>query len=266
MTKVKVTKKTAIIRKMKFGRLNGERVKPKSHLKGVSCPKCGTELIAKCGEIRAHHWAHKNKLQCDDWMEDDNEWRDSWLNEFEEDWQEVLIERAGVQHFADVETEKKTIILLHQSRLTPEIIREREDFYQTPVWIFNAGLHKQDVAHFLKAFENGWIRFPKIQNNKNPFLMITEFYIEKVFRKEWLSARFPVFLDYSTAKDSQIYPLAKQLNEIWYLTPITVLGFRILFHYPKKSLIKSLIDRPGLNLEQMADKKTRWEKILLAQF
>ena len=113
-------------------------------------------------------------------------------------------------------------------------------------------MHKQDVAHFLKAFENGWIRFPKIQNNKNPFLMITEFYIEKVFRKEWLSARFPVFLDYSTAKDSQIYPLAKQLNEILYLTPITVLGFRILFHYPKKSLIKSLKDRPGLNLEQMA--------------
>ena len=74
-------------------------------------------------------------------MEDDNKWRDSWLNEFEDDWQESLIDRGGVSHFADIETDKNTIILLHQSRLTPEIIREREDFYQTPVWIFNAGLH-----------------------------------------------------------------------------------------------------------------------------
>lgn len=118
---------------MKFGRLNGERVKPEPHLKGVRCPKCDTELVAKCGKIRAFHWAHKNKLQCDDWMEDDNKWRDRWLNEFEDDWQESLIDRGGVSHFADIETDKNTIILLHQSRLTPEIIREREDFYRTPV-------------------------------------------------------------------------------------------------------------------------------------
>ncbi|WP_353477833.1 competence protein CoiA family protein [Parasutterella secunda] len=53
----------------------GQRVVAKSGIRGAVCPKCHTELIAKCGEIRVHHWAHKNKLQCDDWIEDDNEWR-----------------------------------------------------------------------------------------------------------------------------------------------------------------------------------------------
>ena len=32
----------------------------------------------------------------------------------------------------------------------------------------------------LKAFEKGWIRYPRIQNSKNPFLMISEFHVEKV--------------------------------------------------------------------------------------
>ena len=250
---------------MKFGRLNGERVRPEPHLKGVRCPKCDTELVAKCGKIRAFHWAHKNKLQCDDWMEDDNEWRDSWLNEFEDDWQESLIDRGGVSHFADSETDKNTIILLHQSRLTPEIIREREDFYRTPVWIFNAGLHKQDVSRFLKAFEKDWIRYPKIQNIKNPFLMISEFHVENVFRKEWLSARFPVFLDYSTAKDVQGKPFSEKLNEIWYLTPFKVQNFRILYHYSKKDLVKTLKDRIGLTLEQMQEKSIQFEKKLSKQ-
>ncbi|MCL1596937.1 hypothetical protein M3080_06140 [Parasutterella secunda] len=193
-------------------------------------------------------------------MDNDSEWRDSWLNEFEENWQEVLIERAGEQHFADIQTEKKTIILLHQSRLTPEIISEREDFYQTPIWIFNAGLHKRDVLHFLKAFEKGWIHSPKIQNSKNPFLMISEFHIEKVFRKEWLSARFPVFLDYLTAKDVQGKPFSEKLNEIWYITPFAVQNFRILYHYSKKDLVETLQNRIGLSLEQMQEKSIQFEK------
>ena len=116
---------------MKFGLVNGKRVIAKPHVKGVVCPKCHTELIAKCGEIRVHHWAHKNKLQCDDWIEEDNEWRSRWLDAFPEDWQEPVIERNGESHFADIQTPQNTIILLHQSHLTAEIIQSRENFYQT---------------------------------------------------------------------------------------------------------------------------------------
>lgn len=52
--------------------------------------------------------------------------------------------------------------------------------------------------------------------------MISEFHVENVFRKEWLSARFPVFLDYSTTKDVQGKLFSEKLNEIWYLTPFKV--------------------------------------------
>ena len=95
--------------------------------------------------------------------------------------------------------------------------------------------------------------------------MISEFHVENVFRKEWLSARFPVFLDYSTTKDVQGKPFSEKLNEIWYLTPFKVQNFRILYHYSKKDLVETLQNRIGLSLEQMQEKSIQFEKKLSKQ-
>ena len=45
---------------MKFALFNGERIEAKKGAKG-EYPCCGSELIAKCGEVYIHHWAHKKK-------------------------------------------------------------------------------------------------------------------------------------------------------------------------------------------------------------
>ncbi len=49
---------------MKFAFFNDERIEATKGAKGI-CPSCGSELIAKCGEIVIHHWSHKKK--CDDY-------------------------------------------------------------------------------------------------------------------------------------------------------------------------------------------------------
>ncbi len=242
---------------MKFGLFNGKRVVAKPHVKGAVCPKCHTELIAKCGEIRVHHWAHKNKLQCDDWIEDDNEWRSQWLDSFLEDWQEPLIERNGECHFADIQTPRNTVILLHQSHLTVEMIQTREDFYQTPVWIVNTGRYKNEVSRFLHSFEKAWIKGLKGSSGKLEVKIISEFNVDKVFRKEWLTARFPVFFDYTTTNEDKEHGYGRMLDFVWCLMPYSVQGFRILFRYSKNELIDKLKRRRGYDLQAMR-KRGKW--------
>ena len=45
---------------MKFAQVNNKRIEAIKGATGV-CPVCGSELVAKCGEVYIHHWAHKKK-------------------------------------------------------------------------------------------------------------------------------------------------------------------------------------------------------------
>jgi competence protein CoiA len=38
------------------------------------CPMCASEMIPKCGEINAHHWAHKALGDCDTWSDGETAW------------------------------------------------------------------------------------------------------------------------------------------------------------------------------------------------
>ena len=53
---------------MKFAICEGERVEAEANLKGALCPVCDAEVIAKCGDIKIHHWSHKSKKKCDHWF------------------------------------------------------------------------------------------------------------------------------------------------------------------------------------------------------
>ena len=48
---------------MRFALSNDERIEAIKGAKGV-CPCCGNDLVAKCGEVYIHHWAHKKKCGC----------------------------------------------------------------------------------------------------------------------------------------------------------------------------------------------------------
>jgi hypothetical protein len=63
-------------------------------------------MIAKCGQIRVWHWAHRAIRTCDPWWEPETKWHRDWKNQFPEDWQERIHKsEAGERHIADVKTD-----------------------------------------------------------------------------------------------------------------------------------------------------------------
>ena len=138
---------------MKYALVNGQRTEAQPKLVG-ECPLCGTEMIAKCGDVYAHHWAHKSRRNCDHWWESETEWHRNWKNLFPLDWQEV-VHRAedGEKHFADVRTEDSWVIEFQHSRIKPEERDSREEFYGKLVWVIDGKLRPTYEEQFLKALE-----------------------------------------------------------------------------------------------------------------
>ena len=74
---------------MKFALQADQRIEATPNALGV-CPCCGTEMIAKCGNRKVWHWAHKTKQTCDHWWDNETQWHRDWKNSFPEGWQEVI--------------------------------------------------------------------------------------------------------------------------------------------------------------------------------
>ena len=96
---------------MKYALINGLKVQAAIGAKGY-CPSCGKELIAKCGERKINHWAHKGTRICDSWWEPETEWHRSWKNKFPHNWQETsfIDEQTNEKHIADVLTNQGLVI------------------------------------------------------------------------------------------------------------------------------------------------------------
>jgi len=88
---------------MRFALIDGKKTEATKGAKGL-CRYCGSDLIAKCGEVKVNHWAHKGKRNCDPWWENETEWHRSWKRKFPLDWQEVI-------HFDDNGENPKCILL-----------------------------------------------------------------------------------------------------------------------------------------------------------
>lgn len=135
---------------MIWGLKNNQRIKaiPKGEAK---CELCNTELIAKCGEIKIWHWAHKSNKECDNWWEPESEWHINWKNEFPPEQQEVKIGK----HRADIKTRTGTIIELQANSISPKEIREREEFYENMIWLLNyKTIAKNFQVSRIKPFHN----------------------------------------------------------------------------------------------------------------
>ena len=111
---------------MKFALIHGQRQEAKKGLRGT-CPGCESPVIAKCGEIRAGHWAHERKSDCDPWRENEGQWHRAWKDRFPDDWQEVLqYAENGEKHTADVKTADGYVLEFQHSPIKPEEHRARE--------------------------------------------------------------------------------------------------------------------------------------------
>lgn len=119
---------------MLYAESNGQRIEAKPKARAV-CPGCGQEVIAKCGEIVAWHWAHKVN-DCDAWAEGETEWHLAWKRRFRN--VEVTIRRDGEWHRADAVTNGGWVVEFQHSAISTGDIAIREKFYKNMIWIFDA--------------------------------------------------------------------------------------------------------------------------------
>jgi hypothetical protein len=141
--------------KMKYALVDGERQEAQPKLSG-KCPVCEQPVIAKCGELRVEHWAHKGRRSCDPWWENETEWHRAWKSQFPKGWQEVVHKAEdGERHIADVKTERGWVLEFQHSYLKPEERRSRDAFYRKLIWVADATSRERDRAQLLAAWEKG---------------------------------------------------------------------------------------------------------------
>jgi competence protein CoiA len=126
---------------MQYATYRGERIEAEATGDRASCPVCGAMVLAKCGQIVVHHWAHEAAGDCDPWAEPDTAWHRHWQEAAPEDRREV----TRGPHRADVVTASGMVVELQHSSISVEEIAAREAFYGRMTWLFDAAdAYEQD--------------------------------------------------------------------------------------------------------------------------
>ena len=134
---------------MKFALRNGEKIEAKKGVNDAICPICKALVIPKCGEVKIHHWAHKKKIECDHWWENETEWHRNWKNHFPADWQEIVhISDDNEKHIADIKTPSGLVVEFQHSPIETEEIISRNNFYKNIVWVVDGKRRKNDERFF----------------------------------------------------------------------------------------------------------------------
>lgn len=134
---------------MRYSLVNGIKTEATPKLSGV-CICCGAETIPKCGRFKVHHWAHKNKQECDPWWENESEWHRSWKRYFPTECQEIVFEdpNTSEKHIADVYTADKRVIEIQSYSIDDAEARIRENFYGNMIWIVNGNTNHSNRVYF----------------------------------------------------------------------------------------------------------------------
>lgn len=101
------------------------------------CSLCRSTVIAHCGKVKAWHWQHERRDDCDPWAEPAamTDWHLNWQNEVPLDRREVII--GG--HRADIVTPSGRVCEVQHSPLRYQDIEARGDCYgRDMLWIFDA--------------------------------------------------------------------------------------------------------------------------------
>lgn len=219
---------------MKFAYVEGQRREARLGLSG-SCPSCGAAMIAKCGDHRVWHWAHRGVRICDQWWEPETDWHRAWKNEFPAEWQEIVhFASDGEKHVADVKTASGTVIEFQHSFLKPKERVARETFYRKMVWVVDGRRRKRDAEQLLNCIGPRVFAPP-------PFILYVAKYQECALLRDWNTSPMPVYFDLGVREEdgSPIFwrrdPISR--NGKVYLTPVT-----------RESFLK--VHREGLHAEQ----------------
>lgn len=194
---------------MKFALVGEQRQEAQPGLSG-SCPACGNQMLAKCGEVRIWHWAHQGNRMCDPWWENETEWHRVWKGHFPVNWQEVVQHsESGERHIADVKTDRGWVIEFQHSHIKPEERLSRDTFYSKLVWVVDGSRRKRDKMQLLHAWEQG------TSVGANPRLRRTP-PAKSVLLREWSGSPAPIFFDFG---EETLWWLLKSTDAAVYVTP-----------------------------------------------
>lgn len=211
---------------MKYALINDKKTEATKGAKGL-CPSCGSELVAKCGEVKVNHWAHKGNRYCDPWWETETDWHRSWKEKFPIDWQEVdhFDDNSGEKHIADVKTESGWALEFQHSYLKPEERRSRSAFYPKLVWVVDGLRRKRDKQQFQNAIEEGRAV------SEDPLIRRVHFPDECRIVNEWLDCSALVFFDFQEVKEPKG-------SFLWLLLPGIPDSKAFLMRFPRNEFIR----------------------------
>ena len=141
---------------------NDERVSIENANKEIEyfCPICGEKLQIRAIDSKSvrTHFAHKRGSICfDDFSHDMSDWHYNWQLKFPEETREIVVERNGIKHRADILI-NNTVIEFQHSPITADEIRKRNEFYlscgYSMVWVFDANDKiKNDFGNSINPLE-----------------------------------------------------------------------------------------------------------------
>ena len=170
---------------------NDKHHRPEKGLKG-KCPFCEEEVVAKCGQIKTHHWAHLANSNCQ-YKENKGEWHRQWQEKFDDNWQEILMinQENGEKNIADIKTPSGLVIEFQHSHIEIAEREAREKFYKNMVWVVDATQSKIMQKYFNQKLEG--------KQDIEGF-NIDNFEYDKF--KTWHRSQVPVFYDLYGLEDS----------------------------------------------------------------
>lgn len=146
---------------MRFAIQNNSRIEATPGARGI-CPGCSDDLVAKCGERRTWHWAHKGRIHCDPWWENETEWHRQWKSNFPVEWQEIAArDEHGELHIADIKSRHGIVVEFQHSYLKPEEARKRTAFHNPMFWVIDATRRTNELERFETAKEDGIVHRTK---------------------------------------------------------------------------------------------------------
>ena len=237
--------------KMKYALVNNERQEPQSGLIG-NCQCCNSPVIAKCGDVRIWHWAHKTKLECDPWWEE-SEWHRVWKKQFPKEWQEVVHKAEhDEKHIADVKTDQGFVIEFQHSHLDPQERLAREAFYQNMVWVVDGTRLKGDYPRFLegrKHFMSGY---------KKGFFLVH--FPEECFPIAWIESSVIVVFDFQGTLPND--PQDGMRNTLWCLLPGRAKGRSVMIEISRQDFVTTAMKQPQLLPEPAHELVSAYDKLL----
>lgn len=238
---------------MQYALVGGVKSEPQKGLSGI-CSGCGKKVIAKCGNLKVHHWAHTSVDKCDSWWENETEWHRDWKSHFRSETREVTFYDSVLNehHRADVHTNGITIEL-QNSPITVEELKSRNEFYDKIVWVVNGkkfkgfsvfenipnpeskelvdyNLRSSPRLFFSRKCEagNSMVEILSIQSKELKHIQLSHLHYSFVWKhphNAWYSSKAPVFIDLGGDHLFWLKRRVQEVNDYLYLKKVSKAEF-----------------------------------------